>query len=285
MRIGLGDRSDALRGARRSIWVNAALLTIVALAASQLVHELAHAGAGLVVGAETVLVSLFAAYIEPAGLSEGALVAVAVAAPAVNVLVGVAAWGASRAVAGRAPWWSVTLLLIAAFSLLMGFGYAMVDPVFYQPGAPGDFAVLLDAVNGSVAWRIGLFAVGSAGWVATMFALATELWRFQHPAVRRTGLGMALLLLPYLLAVALMVPAAGWLHPLGSDGAIIIALQYVFGMSALVWSFFLSTRWLSYRSAPQPIVLPAGLDLGVGVAAILGLGMMAITRTPIALRV
>lgn len=272
------------RALPRSLWSNSAALTAVALLATQFVHEFAHAITGIVVGAESVLLTLFAAFIGPDGLTEGALVAVAVSAPIVNILVGIAALAASRAVAGRAPWWSAALLVAAAFSLLTGFGYAMVDPVTYRPGAPGDLAVLLDAVDGSVAWRVGLFAVGSAGWVATMFVVAIETWRFDHPTVGRTGLATAMLLLSYVLSVALLVPAAVRFHPLGGEGAAILAVQYVLGLSALVWSFLLSTRWLTHRTPAQRVVLPERRDVGLHVAALVSVSVMVLVLTPLTLR-
>lgn len=266
------------------MWSNASAVTAVALLATQFVHELAHAVTGLIVGAESVLLTLFAAFIGPDGLTEGALVAVAVSAPIVNILVGVVAWESSRAVAGRAPWWSAALLVTAALSLLKGFGYAMVDPVTYRPGAPGDLAALLDAVDGSVAWRIGLFAVGAAGWIATMFLVATETWRFHHPTVGRTRLAAALLLLPYVLAVALMVPAAVGFHPLGGEGAAILAVQYVLGLSALLWSYFLTTRWLMHRAPEQPVVLSKRRDDSLHVAALASVTVMTLVLTPLTLR-
>lgn len=280
--------SESLHGSGRVVvwpmWSNAAAVTAVALLATQFVHEFAHAITGIVVGAEPVLLTLFAAFIEPDGLTEGALVAVAVSAPIVNILVGIAALAASRAVAGRAPWWSAALLVAGALSLLTGFGYAMVDPATYRPGARGDLAVLLDALDGSVAWRVGLFAVGSAGWVATMFLVAIETWRFHHPTVGRTRLAMAMLLLPYVLSVALMVPAAVGFHPLGGEGAAILAAQYVLGLSALLWSFLLATRWLTHRTPAQHVVLPERRDVGLHVAALASVSVMALVLTPLTLR-
>lgn len=236
---------------QRTLSIPQVLLTLViALVLSQFLHELAHAVAGVLVGASDVQVTFFASSaltgIDPDDVAR--VTAVEGSAVAANLVVGTIAALVFRALWSRARWVAYTALLTAAFSFALGFGYLMFDGIFYEPGASGDFKAILDLFDGNLALRIVLIVVGAAGWLVTLFWVAQSAWKFTNDESERVPVAMRLLLLPYVVSVALVVPLAFMIHPLGVEGGFVVLFQYVFGNSLLMTGAFMSAYWLTYRA-------------------------------------
>lgn len=226
--------------------------TTIALVLTQLLHEITHAVAGIAVGADDVQVTLFAASaltgIDPADTARVAIVEGS--AVIVNLLVGVLTALAFRALRERSTWVAYTAFVTSAFSFALGFGYLMFDGIFYQPGAAGDYKAILDLVDGNLIVRVSIIALGAGGWLATLFWASRSVWWFTHDEPERVAVAMRLLLVPYLISVAVMVPLAFLTHPLGVDGGVAVLFQYVFGNSLLLTGSFMAAFWLDYRRPP-----------------------------------
>lgn len=230
------------------------LALVIAQLLSQFLHEVAHAVAGIVVGATNVQVTLFAALADT-GIDPDDVARVTViegSAVVANLVVGTIAAVVFRALWLRVPWVSYTAFLTAAFSFALGFGYLMFDGIFYQPGAAGDFKAILDLFDGNAVFRIAIIVIGTAGWMATLFWVSQSVWRFTRDESERVAVAMRLLLVPYLVSVAVMVPLAFLIHPLGVEGGFVVLFQYVFGNSLLLTGTFMSAYWLTYRAPSVP---------------------------------
>lgn len=221
----------------------------VAVFLSQFVHELTHAGFGIIVGAHNVAVHFFAANALE-GISGDQVferVLVEASAVVVNLLVGAFALFLFQRRIMRSMWLSYTVFLTAVFSFALGFGYLMFDGIIYVPGMPGDFRAVLDLFDGNIWLRITIILSGSVGWVWTLFFSAHGAWRFVTDDTERIRTNFKTLMYPYILSSIIVSILAFMTHPLGVDGGIIVAMQYFFGNSVLFTGFFLSSYWLEYR--------------------------------------
>jgi hypothetical protein len=269
----------------RRLWVTVPI-GLAAAVANQLLHEATHVVAALAVGSVSGF-QLFA--VDTLARGRADILLVAGSAAIVNILAAAVALLLARG--PRRPLLRLGLLLFGGFSAATGFGYLMFDPLFASDaGAVGDYQVVVQELGGGAVLRVVLIAVGGAGWVATMFALAMLSWGFvattpgpdgtvrpDRRERRRTA--VAVLLAPYLAACVffsvLVVPS----HPLGAAGVVATLLQYWLGYSLFIWATGLSGTWLKLGAVALPVTpLPAGRGAAVtaGVVAV----VVALAATP-----
>lgn len=234
--------------------VNAFVIALVAALVVQNVHEICHGLAALLVGAQWRIWNLFAVdivYGDTLGLWGKLLIE---ANPAiVNILcglLGVALF--SRPWALRRPTLRLFLMFFGAYSLFMGFGYLMSDPLFYQPGASqyGDWKQVIAMLGGGWGVRLPIFAIGIAGWVWGFFWLGRSALRFGEvlpSQAQRLRLAQVLLLIPYIVINLLFTILSFW-HPLGADGVVLTLSQYWGGYAGFIWAFLLAAYWLKINT-------------------------------------
>ena len=243
-----------------SRWWITVPIGLAAAVANQLLHEATHVATAAVVGSVSGF-QLFAVDTLARGRADTILVAGGAAV--VNILAAAVALLAVRRM--RRPLPRLGLLLFGGFSAATGFGSLMFDPLFASAADNvGDYKVVVEELGGGVVIRIVLVAVGGAGWVATMFALAMLTWGFvgtpagpdgevrpDRPERQRTA--VAVLLAPYLAACVffsiLVVPS----HPLGASGVVATLLQYWLGYSLFIWATGLSGTWLKLGAVPLAV--------------------------------
>jgi len=270
----------------RTLAVNAFAIALVAALAVQNLHEVCHGLAALLVGAQWRVWNLFAvdiAYGDATTLWGKLLIE---ANPAmVNILCGLLGAALfSRPWALRRPTLRLFLMFFGAYSLFMGFGYLMTDPLFYQPGVGqyGDWKQVIAMLGGGWGVRLPILAIGVAGWVWGFFWLGRAALQFGEALPspsHRVRLAQALLLVPYIVINLLFTILSFW-HPLGADGLFITIFQYWGGHAGFIWAFLMAAYWLkidaplSHVSALPRRISPAWVGLaavafGVAVAVLL----------------
>lgn len=232
---------------------------------AQVFHEACHGIVAVLVGAEWQAFNLFAVLWGFPGMPNETGALIVEASPALlNILTGfLAVWLFGRAIKRKRVMPALFWMYFAGYSLFMGFGYLLVDPLFYQPGSQqvGDWQKVVEALGGSWAVRIPILLVGAGGMLWGFFWLARAVLRFVTDATdkaERVRVSLPLMLIPYLAVNVLFTILSFW-HPLGSDGVFIIAFQYWFGYVGFFWAFFLAAYWLDVnKPLSNPVALPEG---------------------------
>lgn len=263
---------------------NAIAIAVLAVLAEQIGHELTHGIAALIVGKDWQIFNLFAVYTAWPGAADAfGDGVVAASAALMNIATGFIAvllFGTARR-----PRWRLFWLYFAGFSLLAGFGYLMVDPLFYRPNENnlGDWQKMVDLWGGTWAVRAPISAVGAAGVLFVFLWLpraVVKLGDGSTDSASRVGLARTLLLIPYLVVCAIFTVLALW-HPLGMNGLILMALKYWMGFSAFFWGFFITGYWANFRRPiSDPTPLPGGLATAWVAAAAIGLALAASVLLP-----
>lgn len=230
--------------------IHALATALVAVLATQVLHEVCHGLAALLVGERWRVWNLFAVDIvraAPAILWKDLIVE---ANPAiVNILCGLVSAALFRpSWVLRRPTLRLLLMFFGAYSLFTGFGYLMTDPLFYRPGADryGDWKQVIAMLGGGWEVRLPMFAIGIAGWVWGLVWLGRATLRFGEALSSRSQrlrLAQALLLTPYIVINLLFTLLSLW-HPLGAEGVLITVSQYWGGYAGFLWAFFLAANWL-----------------------------------------
>ncbi len=246
--------------------VNALSTAMVALLFSHVLHETVHLVMALLVGARVNRFNLFAVSIELYGDRAHLWhdIAIEAGSSIVNVLVGFAALAVFTLLRSGRPLLKQFFLQLTGYNLLMGFGYFLFDSLFYSPDVPGDWRSVITMLDGSIALRVALIVVGTAGLLFTFFHLAAMVAVFvrdrQDPGSRYEA-AFPVLLIPYIFFGLLYLVFSFW-HPLGfPEGLIITFLQFFFGFSGFLWAFFLFVHWLGpNHKTPFYGVLPAEVN-------------------------
>lgn len=251
------------RTARSTILLNALAAALLAALAAQLLHELMHGVAAALVGNDWQAFNLFAILWDWRGAPDTTRAFIIEANPAlVNIATGLLAVWLFKRTAAR-PMLRLFLMYFAGYSLFMGFGYLMTDPLFYDPAGAqlGDWKKVVDMFGGSWAIRLPLIIIGASGVLFGFFWLARSAMRFTPDATdkaQRVHIALPLLLAPYLILNVFFTVLALW-HPMGPDGIFIIVFQYWFGYVGFFWAFFLAAYWLNFpKTYPDASTLPAG---------------------------
>ncbi len=258
--------------------VNAIAIAIVAVLAEQIGHEITHGIAAIIVGKDWQILNLFAVYsVWPGDADAFGDGVVAASAALLNIFTGfVAIFFFGTATFANRPTWRLFWLYFAGFSLLAGFGYLMVDPLFYRPGGGnlGDWQKIVDLLGGTWAVRAPISAVGAAGVLLVFFWLPRAVMKLGDGSIERTSrvsLARTLLLVPYLVVCTVLTVMALW-HPLGMNGLVLMAMKYWMGFSAFFWGFFIAGYWAKLEQPiSNPTPLPAGPARGWIAGAAVGL--------------
>lgn len=237
---------------RTAILINALAAALLAALTAQLLHEFMHGIAAALVGNDWQAFNLFAVLWAWRGDADTTRALIIEANPAlINIATGLLAVWLFKRRPGR-PMLRLFLMYFAGYSLFMGFGYLMTDPLFYDPnsGPLGDWKKVIDMFGGSWAIRLPLILIGASGVLFGFFWLARSAMRFTPDATdksQRVRTALPLLLAPYLILNALFTVLAFW-HPMGPDGIFIIVFQYWFGYVGFFWAFFLAAYWLKFET-------------------------------------
>ncbi len=257
----------------RILTVNALAAALLGALATQVLHEAGHGVAALAVGAEWQAFNLFAVLWEWPSTPDDTGALIIEASPALlNILAGTVAALVLMQARGVRPMLHLFLMYLAGFSMFMGFGYLLVDPLLYRQGGEqlGDWWKVLDLLGGSWAVRIPLMVVGAAGALFGFYFLAKSTLRFTPDGTdkkERLRVALPLLLIPYLVIAVLFTLLAVW-HPLGAEGVFVVALQYWFGYIGFFWAFFLAAYWLDVKAPLEnTLALPGKLSTAWVVAA------------------
>lgn len=243
----------------------------------QVLHESTHGVTALLVGKRWELLHLFASGSSWAGAADArADAVVAGSAALLDILVAaICIILFYRRFAVERPMLRLFLLYLGAFSLFSGFGYLMVDALFFDasdPG-PGDWKRVIQVLGGGWGIRLPVLLIGAAGSLAGFFWLPYSTLRLTAPPLdrpTRVRLAFALLMAPYLATSALFTVLALW-HPLGAEGTLLVALKYWFGDVGFFWGFFIAGYWANVRRPPpRPSPLPARPARGWLIASVAG---------------
>lgn len=241
----------------RVLLTHALATALLAALVEQVLHEVTHGVAALLVGARWVALNLFASHHDWAGPSSPWREAViAGSAAIVNIATGLAAVALFRRPWTGRPLTRLLLLHFGAYSVFSGFGYLMVDALFYRPGEElGDWQKVVSVLGGSWAARVPLFAIGAAGVVWGFFWLAWGSLRFVGDADvtvkdNRVRIALPLLMMPYVVVNAVFTLLALG-HPMGGTGLVVVVFKNWFGFVGFFWAFFLASFWITVRG-PMP---------------------------------
>ncbi|MFZ4813660.1 MAG: hypothetical protein ACOYL5_03925 [Phototrophicaceae bacterium] len=263
------------------------LIALLAALVTQITHEGTHAVAMQTVASGVEVIQLFAVKGNPI-IDRNDQLIVSGSAAIVNIIVGVAAVGLFYL-----PWVRQRALLrlfvmfLAAYMLQTGFGYFMIDALFYAPDADffPDWQYVIHMLGGGWNVRLPLLIVGVLGLLGVFFWLPPAALRFvSDPTVRATRIQemLALTMIPYI-AVNALITALAFSHPLGGMGVVLAIFQYWFGYIALFWAFFIGGHWTEVKTPfadatllPQarfPLAWAGGLAVLLAVTAWLAVGV------------
>ncbi|MBQ7505029.1 MAG: hypothetical protein IJT79_06920 [Ruminococcus sp.] len=137
------------------------------------------------------------------------------------------------------------MLMLTIMHLSMGFGYFLRDGIAYSPNnGMGDWCKVLDRFDGSIALRIGMLVVGSAGILLTFYIAYRQAYHFiknNNDKKERNTVASALYLFPFIL-FSVVYTLLGLVSPLAAEiGAvnslIFGAITNVFGMITFFWGY------------------------------------------------
>ena len=221
-------------------YANIIAVASIALWAEQIGHELFHGVTDVAFGSTWVDLHLFAMDTDPpqGGLSAlGQFIGVGGAA-LFNILSGALAWTVLWRRRNSAPNVAfAALFYFGAYSLFAGFGYLMFDAIFFDPDGEnvGDWKRVIALWGGSPIVRIGVGAVGTAGYLFTFFASPRFLARMAKSKSELRAATWGPFFLGNALATVLAVT-----HPLGVGGVILVALKYWMGFCFFFWGYFMT---------------------------------------------
>jgi hypothetical protein len=212
-------------------------------------HETVHGVTAVLVGKRWEFLNLFAAGSSWTGEPHRAADAVVAGAAAVADI----ACGAACVILYYKnsfvvrPTWRLFLVYAAGFSLLAGFGYLMVDALFYNADDPDvtDWQKVIQYLGGSWQVRLPILLAGAAGSLFPFFWLPNAALRFTGAPLSReirVRIAAGLLLIPYLVVNTLLSCLAIW-HPLGLNGLILVAVKTWAGYSAFFWAYLIAGYW------------------------------------------
>jgi hypothetical protein len=255
--------------------INTVSIAVLAALAEQVMHEVSHGLATLFVGANWDALNLFASYSSWNGAADpvGQFI-ISGNAAIVNVIAGsLCLFLFSRSWLIARPLFRLFILYFGAYSLLAGFGYLLVDPLFYKPGANlGDWKQVVAYFGGGWAVRIFIFSIGAIGTFAAFIWISRSALCFCTQISQkkmRVKTVFRILLMPYILVNIIFTVLAFW-HPLGPNGTILTIFKYWFGYIGLFWAFFIAGYWMKTQKVTGEISgLPPNLALKWNILAII----------------
>jgi hypothetical protein len=249
------------------------LTALTAALITQIGHEATHALAMLTVGSGVEVLQLFAVKGAPVA-DTTAQALISGSAAIINILVGLVAVALFHQPATqRHPLARLFTLYLAAYMLMTGFGYFLIDALFYAPDAPffPDWQYVIHLAGGSWAVRLPLLIIGVVGLLGVFFWLPNAALRFvttPTDKATRTREMLRLTLIPYV-AVNIAFTLLSFSHPLGLEGVVLSVFQYWFGYIALFWAFFIGGLWTEVKTPYRDgSTLPAGAGWLIGLGAV-----------------
>lgn len=227
------------------------LLAFVAVLITQITHEMTHAVAMWLVGTGVEAIQLFAVQGNPV-TDPNAQMIISGSAAIFNVVVGLLCVVLFYTVARRNTLARLLTLYLAGYMLMTGFGYFMVDALFYAPDAPffPDWQYVIHLLGGGWDVRLPLLLIGVVGLLGVFFWLPNAALRFvttpTDKAVRVREM-LLLTLVPYVV-VNVVLTVLSISHPLGIQGVVLAVFQYWFGYIALFWAFFIGGQWTNVKA-------------------------------------
>jgi hypothetical protein len=253
----------------------------------QVQHETVHGATALLVGKQLEFLNLFAAGSSWKGEPRPALDAAVAGAGAVADI----AFGAvcvvlfSKNAFLVRPAWRLFFFYSAGFCLLSGFGYLMVDALFFEADDSNvtDWQKVIQYLGGGWEVRLPVLLAGAAGSLFPFFWLPNAALRFTDATLSRdvrVRISAGVLLIPYLTVSILLTCLAVW-HPLGPGGFVLVTLKTWVGYSAFFWSFLIAGYWAKVgESMPRRSPLPARPGRRWLLAALAGVCVAAILLLP-----
>jgi hypothetical protein len=268
-----------------SLSVNAAAIALLAALSEQLLHEVCHGLAGLLVGARWEMLHLFASG-ESWPDGEGSVfgdIVISGGAAVVNIATGLLAVALfASGVTRSRPRLRLFTMYFAAYSLLAGFGYLMIDPLLYQPGAAGDWKKIVGLLGGGWGVRAPIALLGLAGLIFAFVWISRAVLRFGAPGDdprSRSRLTAPLLLVPYFAVNAIFTGLAFW-HPLGAEGVFLEAFKYWSGFGSFIGAHFVAMHRSKAPPAEEISPLPAGVSWPAVAVAALAISLSAAILLP-----
>ena len=247
--------------------INSVFIALLAALAEQVIHEVSHGMAALIVGAKWDALNLFASYSSWNGAANplGQLI-ISGNAAIVNIFTGIVSiFLFSRSWLIARPFFRLFIFYFGAYSLLAGFGYLLVDPLFYKAGANlGDWKQVVAYLDSGWGIRVLIISVGAIGTFATFIWISRSALCFcaqRSQKKERVQTVCKILLMPYIFVNIVFTLLAFW-HPLGLNGCILTIFKYWFGYIGLFWAFFIAGFWMNTEKAQKDIsVVPPYLAL------------------------
>jgi hypothetical protein len=271
-----------------SLAAQASAIALFAATLEQIVHEVTHGVAGVIVGKRWEALHFFACLTTwPGEASPAGDGVVAGSAAIVNLLCAAASIALlARGALPRRPLARLLLFYFAAFSLLSGFGYLMVDPLFYNPEGDnlGDWKKIVALLGGGWAVRAPIAAIGAAGSLWGFFWLPRAALGFRREGLLPSDRGRflaSLVVAPYVMVNIVFGVFSLW-HPLGASGVVVVLMKGVMGYSAFVWAPLIArSGWMPRFPAPGATVLPPRIHGPWLVAALVAVGLAASALLPV----
>lgn len=223
-------------------------IACVAYAIANLVHEgIGHGGGCLAAGGRPLAVSAVHFEGDLDGLPPSAQRWESAGGSLANIVLGFACLAPLRrraqATAARYFLW-----LLGTLNLLQAFGYWLFSGV----AGIGDWAAVVRGLEPAWEWRLGLAALGAAGYWMTAVVSLRLLVPFIGDAPDRLSRAVTLTVVPYL-AGGLLYVAAGLLNPHGLMLVVISAVPAAFGgASALAWMAQLLKNERAWPASREP---------------------------------
>ena len=243
----------------------AILLALAAAMLQQVVHESTHGLMALAVGMRWEMLNLFASSASwPGEPNLGGEAVVAGSAAVVDIAVALGGFALLRTQALiRRPRWRLLLFYYVAISWLAGFGYLLVDSLFYNPASEnvGDWRKVIAFLGGAWSVRLPILLVGLVGTLLSYFWMPAMALRFGEARLERAQrirIALPLLLIPYF-CTSLVLTCLSYWHPMGATGVVLVMMKTWMGYSPFIWSFFIACYWMPFPDGIRQLsTLPAG---------------------------
>jgi hypothetical protein len=234
---------------------NILLTAFLAVSMVQILHETTHAALGLACGASIEVFSLWGVHLgwpSPPGFWQE--IVIAGSAALVNIIcAGISQVGLAT-VHGK-PLLRLWIFFFGAYSLFMGFGYLLIDPLLFEVKSSGDWVTVIKLLGGLWSIRLPIFVIGCAGTIYGYFWVGNAARHFtlgdRRTGQQRTRVGLLLCLMPYLMWNGVFSLLAFW-HPRGISGTLGILLQFWLGYLGFFWAFMIQFVWSTDGSDLEP---------------------------------
>lgn len=249
---------------KKEIKIICLLILPIALSAAiltQLFHESVHALTALLVGAKIDYVSFYVietnwpiAGIDLIPFREALI---AGSAAVFNILLAGICMTLFNKI--KNPSQRLFVFYLGAYSLFLGCGYLLIDPLRASPDSLGDWAKVVMFLGGSWTIRLLVFLIGGVGTVYGYFWMGSTAQHFNYEekkkALNYKMLGVLLCLIPYIV-INIMLTITAFAQ--GSPGAFFALFLYWGGYLGFFWAFMIKFVWSKYEGHfPDETFIPS----------------------------